>query len=124
MNRSSSVVTVLAGLVLLGGSTARAQNMESVRAQIPFDFRVGSTTLPAGQYSMSYDPSELPGVLKVRSQDGHHQAFVLTEVVSATNEARDAKLVFEHEGTSYALSRVLAPDSGLGLEVLGTHHAD
>lgn len=123
MNRSLPVAMALGGLVLMG--TAYAQGAESVRAKIPFAFKVGQATLPAGEYSLRYDPAEAGSVLTVRSSDGRHEAFVLTEPVNAGHGTPNAnKLVFERDGTSYVLSEVFSDESSLGLEVLGTHPAD
>jgi len=125
MSRWLPVAMALGSLVLMGTGSAYAQGAESVRAEIPFDFKVGEATLPAGEYRLRYDPSEAQGVLTVRSADGRHQAFVLTEAVDAGNGTPNAnKLVFEREGASYVLSEVFTDDSSVGLEVLGTHSAD
>jgi hypothetical protein len=115
----------LGGLVLVGTGSAYAQSAESVRAKVPFDFKVGQATLPAGEYNLKYDPADARGVLTVRSADGHHEAFVLTEAVDARKGTPNTnKLVFEREGTTYVLSEVFTDDSRVGLEVLGTHLAD
>ena len=59
----------LAGVVLAGTGSVQAQESETLTATIPFDFKVGQATLPAGQYSLSYDAAESPGVLTVRGKD-------------------------------------------------------
>ena len=125
MNRWLPAALALGSLFLVGTGSAYAQGSESVQAQIPFDFKVGQATLPAGEYDMKYDPAESQSVLTVRSADGHHEVFVLTEPVDAKHGMPNAnKLVFEREGTRYVLSEVFTADSSVGLEVLGTHPAD
>ena len=122
MKRWLPVAMALGGLVLMGTGRAYAQSAESVQAKIPFDFTVGQATLPAGEYDMKYDPAESQSVLTVRSADGHHEVFVLTEPVDAKHGMPNAnKLVFEREGTTYVLSEVFTNDSSVGLEVLGTN---
>jgi hypothetical protein len=122
MSRRLPVAMVLGSLVLMGTGRAYAQGVESVRAKIPFDFRVGQATLPAGEYRLSYDPAEAQGVLAVQSADGRKDAFVMTEPVDVKHGTpKTNRLVFEREGTSYVLSEVFTADSSLGLEVLGTH---
>jgi hypothetical protein len=109
----------------MGTGSAYAQSSESVQAQIPFDFKVGRTTLPAGEYRVKYDPAEEPGLLTVRSADGHREVFVLTQPVAVRKDRSNAdKLVFEREGTRYVLSEVFTEDSSTGLEILGAHPAD
>lgn len=125
MNRKLTVAIALGGLVLVGTGRAFAQGPESVKAKIPFAFKVGPATFPAGEYRLQYDPAEAPSVLSVRSADGRHEAFVLTQPVYAKNGTPNANnLVFEREGTSYVLSEVFTDGSRLGLEVVGTHPAD
>jgi len=125
MNRWLPVAVALGSVVLMGTGRAYAQSTESVRAQIPFDFKVGRATLPAGEYQLRYDPAEAGSVLTVRSADGRHEAFALTEAVEARRGTPSTdKLVFEREGTSYVLSEVFTGESNVGLEVLGTHVAD
>ena len=124
MSRWLPVAVALGGLVLIGTGSAHAQGLESVRAEIPFDFKVGHATLPAGDYRLRHDPAEL-GVLTVRSTDGRHGAVVMTEPIEARNGTPYAnKLVFEREGTSFVLSEVFTNESSVGVEVLGTHPAD
>lgn len=125
MTRWLPVAVALGSVVLMGTGRAYAQSAESVRAQIPFDFKVGNTTLPAGEYRLKYDPAESQGVLTVRSADGRHEAFVLTEAVAARKGTPVAnRLEFEREGASYVLSEVFSDGSNVGLEILGTHPAD
>jgi hypothetical protein len=124
MSRWLPVAMALGGLVLMETGSANAQGVESVRAEISFDFKVGHATLPAGDYRLSHNPAEA-GVLTVRSMDGRHGAVVMTEAIEARNGTPNAnKVVFEREGTSYVLSEVFTNDSSVGLEVLGTHPAD
>src|SRR5262245_6877765 len=96
MSRRFPVAMALGGLVLAGAASARAQGEESLRAQIPFEFKVGSATLPAGEYRVEYDPAETQSMLDVSSMDGHHQAIALTEGVIARKGAPNSnRLVFE-----------------------------
>lgn len=125
MNRWLPAALALGSLVLMGTGSAYAQASELVQAKIPFAFKVGQATLPAGEYRLWYDPADLQGALTVRSVSGRHQAFVLAEPVQAKNGTPNAnKLVFEREGPSYVLSEVFTDDSTMGLEVVGTHPAN
>jgi hypothetical protein len=124
MKRRFHIVPVLGVLMGVGVGSAYAQTSESLRASVPFAFKVGGATLPAGTYQVSCDGVEAPGVLVVRSKDGHHEAIVLTENVDTRDPQRDARLVFEREGQVYALSEVFGAGAHNGLEVLGTHATD
>ena len=111
----------LAAVVLAGAGSVQAQESETLTATIPFDFKVGQATLPAGQYSLSYDAAEAPGVLTVRGQDGHEGAVALTMPVTSAHSTKDAKLVFAREGTTAVLSEVFVGNEPTGLEIVGTH---
>lgn len=123
MIRRFSIVAVLAGLVGLGGGTVYAQGSEHLRANVPFDFKVGQVVLPAGSYDVTYDVAQ-SGVLTVRSHDGRHYAVALTEGVSTGNPNKRATLVFDRQGSGYTLSGVFGPGEDTGREVVGTQAAD
>jgi hypothetical protein len=123
MIRRFTIAAALAGLVGLSAGRVYAQGSESLRASVPFDFRVGHSLLPAGRYDVSYDPAE-SGVLTVRSDDGRHSAVVLTEGVSTGSPQKDARLVFDRQGSGYTLARVFGAGEDTGLEVVGTPAAD
>jgi hypothetical protein len=116
MIRRFTIAAALAGLVALGAGTVYAHGSESLRATVPFDFKVGQTLLPAGRYDVSYDPAE-SGVLTVRSEDGRHTAVALTDGVSTGNSKKEGRLVFDRQGSGYTLSRVFGPGEDTGLEV-------
>ena len=121
MNPWMSRAALLGGLVLLGASSASAQSGESLRATIPFEFKVGAVTLPAGQYDVSYRSTDVQSVLSIRSQDGRHSALVLTEPIDAKTPSQGARLVFDRDGDAYKLSEVFAPAARVGSEVLSKH---
>jgi hypothetical protein len=130
MIRRISIAAVLAAVLGLGAAQAYAQGSESLQASVPFEFKVGEAVLPAGRYEVSYDAVSSPAVLLVRSQDGRHSAFALVEGATrsrrdnAGNPKEDATLVFERQGSSYALSEIFGPDEMTGLEVVGTPAAE
>lgn len=122
MNRWMPGSAILGGLVLLGAGSATAQAGESLRATIPFEFRVGQATLPAGQYDVTYEGVEdAPSVLSIRSEDGRFGALVLTEPVDTRAPTRGARLIFDRDGGGYQLSGIFAPSARVGLEIAGTH---
>ena len=50
MNRIANILTGLSLAVWFFGASAHAQSEQRVSGNIPFDFTVGSLSLPAGQY--------------------------------------------------------------------------
>jgi hypothetical protein len=121
MMRRLPLQTTLGGLIFLGAAAARTQDLEAVRANVPFAFKIGHTVLPAGDYVLRLDDGMTPGVLRVRSEDGRAGAFVLTEKTDVSKTAGDhPKLVFSNDGSEYVLAEVVDPVIGLGVEVVGS----
>lgn len=93
-------VVVAAFLVLLGVCSAHASLR--LRADIPFQFTVGSTTLPAGSYAVT---EVATGVLVIRNEKlGQNAALVSGSVVGAPQEGTD--LIFVRTGNNYSLTQV------------------
>jgi hypothetical protein len=116
--RPYSAVIALGGYILLGAASANAADLIALRAHIPFTFKAGSATLPPGQYFLRFDGVELPGVLRVRGQDGREGAFALAHGAYVPDGSGDEpKLVFERDGSKYVLSQVLDPGVRYGIEV-------
>jgi hypothetical protein len=99
--------TFTAAILFAAALGASAQTM-NLKADIPFDFVVGSRTMPAGMY----DVKHTGGVLIL-----HRAGEVRTSVVAVAQQAsrpaaeRPATLIFNRYGDDYFLSRVW-PASG------------
>ena len=106
----------LAIVVLLGAlaSSVHAQSGSSQRiiASIPFNFKVGKTTLPAGKYTVTVvNPNSDRRILQIRSTNGRSSAMVVTTGVIG-DVAEKSKLVFERDGDRYIFAQAqLAGDS-------------
>lgn len=105
---ATGLFAALAGSVLQGQTT--------MKANIPFDFQLGKSALPAGEYQISYSP----GVLKVRGDDGHHSAIVLTIPQSRAKAPTTGLLQFNRYGDSYFFAGVWTPNSAEGGTVVKT----
>jgi hypothetical protein len=114
-------LVLISGLLLLGAASAQAQASFILDATIPFAFQAGSRTFPAGEYTLTVDGFRAPGVLTIRSRQGHEHEFVLTEPAATNHPKPDARLVFEHDGDDYVLSEVFDGGARRGLEVLGAY---
>jgi hypothetical protein len=114
-------LVLIGGCLLMGAASARAQESFRLDAKIPFEFQAGRRTFPAGEYQLTLDQSQAPGVLTIRSREGKAGEFVLLEPTDNPQPARDGRLVFEHEGESYVLSELFAAGSRVGGELLGAH---
>jgi hypothetical protein len=112
----------LFGFVLLGAPVVQAQS--SVRSSIPFAFKAGRALLPAGEYLLRYDNTEMSGVLRLRSEDGHEAAYVLVLNADVPKGVGEARLIFDKQGgETYVLTEVVGLAADHALQVVGTRPA-
>jgi hypothetical protein len=94
-----AVAAAMIGIVT--ASPARAD--ERINATVPFDFIVGDSRLPAGDYVIT--EISMPGIVSIVSADAQHSAFVLT-IPSSDDAAPQPELVFERFGGQHFLARI------------------
>jgi hypothetical protein len=117
-------LVLIGGVLLVGAASAHAQDSFRLDANIPFEFQAGRQTLPAGENLLTLDQGEEPGVLKIRSRQGHAAELLLMMPTEATRATREGRLVFEHSGDAYVLTEVFAEGARVGGEVLRTHPSE
>lgn len=101
--------------VLATAAQAQSNGSPLMRAHIPFAFHVGSSELPAGEYSIRVlNASSDRNVLQIRSTDGRLSAIVNT-VHMNTKSAEKSKLVFHRYGETYffAQAQVIGESTSL-----------
>jgi hypothetical protein len=104
-------LTVLFTLVcVLGlGLGAQAQEEDTVRAKIPYDFVVAGQVLPAGTYRVSrIDTTGSSRALEISSYETRASAFLIPTVFDDFQTGH-AQLNFEHVGNKYFLSAIETP---------------
>jgi hypothetical protein len=103
MNRLSTITLLtIASLTTCTGAIAQDH---AIKANIPFDFTVGNTWMPAGEYTIS-TPSRQ--VLELRSVDLSKSATIVSS--ESNDESRSgSELVFNKYGDQYFLHGVLCP---------------
>ena len=112
MNRKIAWMLLAVSLsVVLAGTNAYGQSSTKLKANIPFDFRVGSQSLPAGEYTVA---PKSPTMLMIQCKDGHQSASVLTNAVQANQISADGKLIFNRYGEFYFLSQIWTPGEDVG----------
>ncbi len=102
--------TVLAALIstaLIGVSPAPAQVSNLVVANVPFDFSVGKTVLPAGHYEIKLDLH--PHVVALLRADRSAGVTVTTTDGLRKDPDLHGFLRFQHHGDQYVLTGVFAP---------------
>ena len=100
----------------LAGSTVYAQTID-LRANIPFDFRMGDTAMPAGEYRVQSER----GVLILRGEgESHPVASAIAMSVARPATQKPARLEFNRYGDSYFLTKVWDAFSASGKALLKT----
>ena len=76
----------------------------NLQASIPFDFQIGSTVLPSGEYSIRHSG----GVLFVKQTNGAHKSGMFLTVGEDRPAGASAAgtLLFNRYGSTYFLSKV------------------
>jgi hypothetical protein len=98
-----------AGLVLSLAIPAGAQD-PTLRARIPFEFTIGTATLPAGVYVV-VEPST--NLLLIRNE--RHGAYVLGQSADSRDNAENPVLVFHRFGDQYFLRQIRFSSAGVDL---------
>lgn len=115
----------LVSMIILVASmavAAQAQTSGSARliANIPFDFKVGDKTLPAGEYTVrQVNPASDRVVLQISTSDGRTLAMVqMNSIAGKTDES--TRLVFNRYGDQHFLAEAWIAGEGIGLKALRT----
>jgi hypothetical protein len=89
-------------------ASLHAQTM-NMQASIPFDFRIGNTVLPFGEYSIHHSG----GLLFITQTSGAHKGGIFMTVGEDRPETstETATLQFNRYGDTYYLSKVWTPES-------------
>jgi hypothetical protein len=91
------------GLVIATLAAVPAQAQE-LRVTVPFDFAVGKTVLPAGDYTIDAAPD--PALLSLRACDGTAAMFVATVLDDRVQQPETPQLLFVHVGDTYRLELI------------------
>lgn len=85
---------------------AHAQITEELEAKIPFQFHVGNTQLPAGEYRIRMlDDSDL-AVMQISNVDGSASAVFQVEEAEKNSEPAKSELIFHKYGNRYFLAKL------------------
>ncbi|MDT4898508.1 MAG: hypothetical protein QOH25_3585 [Acidobacteriota bacterium] len=105
-NKLYGTFAMLSIMVMLAVVSVQAQSRGKLEVNIPFEFQIGSQTLPAGSYSVK---RLTQNSILVQGEDGKGSAIAQTTgtIQAKTNEtAAREKLVFHKYGSQYFLSQV------------------
>jgi hypothetical protein len=96
---------------------ANAQIIGDIDATIPFQFHVGSTRLPAGEYRIHVlDNSDL-STMEITSMDGTVSALFQVQQADTSSEPTKTELIFNKYGNRYFLARMFDEGNPSGSQV-------
>ena len=116
MNKHLILTSVFA--VAASAALQAQNNIEPLKASIPFDFVAGQTTMSAGEYVVN-DVSH-PGFVILKGVGGAANAIVLVNPLRSLNVQTGGKLTFHRYGDVYFLSEVWRADTSSGSQVRPT----
>lgn len=111
--RGTTMMLLLAALVLVTAvASANAQTARAT-ANVPFEFVVGSKTLPAAHYTIS-DMTSGSQVVKISAREENANLFATTIPLSRKASDDKGKLVFHRYGNRYFLAEIWSPGERQG----------
>jgi hypothetical protein len=98
----------------LAAATGLVAQEPAAKANIPFNFTVGDTSMPAGEYTITASPNT--HIVRIQSADRQHADLALG-YRSDPNPKVSPRLVFDRYGDFYFLRRIESRTTGsLNLE--------
>lgn len=117
MKKQGLTLIIASSLFLLLSSVSAFAQEDRVKANIPFDFIVGQTTLPAGEYTISRGLPNEHDLLLIRNEDNRHAAFILANDTTTQVTPRESDLVFNKIGGEYFLAQLWMDGDNTGREI-------
>lgn len=112
------VLVGLLALMMVGDSVAQTLRM---KANVPFEFIVNGSTLPAGEYIIQSFGAVDGKTLLVGNADLHQSAIVNAIGVESSKPAGKNKLVFHRYGNRYFLVEVWTAGNDYGRQLPKSH---
>jgi hypothetical protein len=109
----------LIGLGLLMATASAYAQTGVVKANIPFNFIVYKTQVPAGQYMIQNVGSSGTAMI-IESQDRSLVKLVLPNACESAQVQQKSKLVFHRYGDQYFLAQIWTAGNDRGRELLKT----
>jgi hypothetical protein len=105
---AKSSLVVLSLLLSVAGAHA-----QSVRAKVPFAFKVGSTQLPAGTYAIQNEFGT--NIVTVRNVESGRSVAALGQRESPSKNSN--KLIFHRHGSQYFLTAIVGSQASPGMSL-------
>jgi hypothetical protein len=109
----------IAGLIFLNAlmsNEVSAQSLKAIRAEIPFDFRIGDKIYPAGVYRLESVSQTNENLLQLRGVGKKSQRLLVTDNLYA-DRWESPKLVFYRIGEEYYLTSIFMAEGSSGFSI-------
>jgi hypothetical protein len=93
---------------------AHAQIMGGLEAKVPFQFHVGDTKFPAGEYRIHVLDDGDPSAMEISSADGATCALLQVQNTDASPASDNPELISNRYGNRYFLAKLFEPGSSNG----------
>jgi len=100
-------IAAAVSLFLMLGIAASAQTAKEMTVNIPFDFYVGKTELPAGTYSIYRTSATSGDGFILRSDDLKRAVMFNAKVIRTSDSSSGSKIEFRRRNDRYFLSRIM-----------------
>lgn len=108
---------VLVATLSLTGAAKAQSSSSRIRANIPFDFIVGNTKLPGGEYLIRRANTNGDTFVLITSVRGRASIFRVTTAIFTANPNNPVRLVFHRYGDQYFLSEIWPSAGGNGRRI-------
>jgi hypothetical protein len=99
-------------------SRTQAQIIGNLEADIPFQFHVGNTSLPAGKYTIHQLENSDLVMMEISSADGKVSALFDVEATETKSAPEKSELIFHKYGDRYFLSEMFDEGNANGNKLL------
>ena len=118
--RAGQLLPLFIALVLaltIGASKTKAQVIDDLEVNIPFQFHAGDAKLPAGEYRIHVlDNSDL-ALMEIVSADGSTSALFQVRESDANSAPAKNELIFNKYGNRYFLAELFEEGNATGSQV-------
>lgn len=99
------ILTAFFGLAALA-ITAKGQEADKLVVNIPYEFVVDGTTLPAGTYKVNPISNQNKKVLVISNSEARAAVFVLSSEIAGTTGSEQPGVSFRQVGEQHLLSKI------------------
>lgn len=109
------VLTAVAAMFVINLPVSAASDFRA-KANVPFEFEVAGTHMPAGEYTIF--PSAIEGVLQIQNDDGKSvMVAIVDKLAVAPNKTPNTHLVFVDKDGVKHLSQIWSDAADFGAEL-------